>query len=158
MPEQFVMTQKNFEDLQNKLDYLVKVKRPEIVDRIAEARSHGDLSENAEYDAAREEQRSNEAKIAELEYQIKNADVREEDTNTSYVHLDSVVTVYDEGLDEEEVYTITSVTDVDVMNGKISIDSPVGAALLKKRVGDNVTVPCPDGSSYTLKILKISKN
>ena len=155
MAEQFVMTQKNYEDLKKELDYLVKVKRPEIVERIAEARSHGDLSENAEYDAAREEQRSNEGKIAELEYKIKNADVREEVTDTSYVHLNSVVTVYDDDMEEEAVYTITSVTDVDVMNGKISIDSPVGKALLKKRQGDKVKVDCPDGSSYTLKILKI---
>ena len=156
MAEQYVMTQKNYEDLKKELDYLVKVKRPEIIERIAEARSHGDLSENAEYDAAREEQRSNEGKIAELEYKIKNADVREEDTDTSYVHLNSVVTVYDDDMEEEAVYTVTSVTEVDVMNGKISIDSPVGSALLRKKVGDKVTVACPDGSSYTLKILKIS--
>ena len=156
MAEKFVMTQKNLDDLKKELDYLVKVKRHEIIERIAEARSHGDLSENAEYDAAREEQRSNEGKIAELEYKIKNADVRAEDTDNSYVHLNSVVTVYDEDLEEEEVYTITSVTEVDVMAGKISIDSPVGAALMRKNVGDKVTVSCPDGTSYTLKILKIS--
>lgn len=155
MAEMIVMTKKNYEDLKKELEYLVKVKRPEIIERIAEARSHGDLSENAEYDAAREEQRSNEGKIAELEYKIKNADVREEVTDTSYVHLNSVVTVYDDDMEEEAVYTITSVTDVDVMNGKISIDSPVGKALLKKRKGDKVKVDCPDGSSYTLKILKI---
>ena len=156
MAEQFVMTQKNFDDLKKELEYLVKTKRPEIIERIAEARSHGDLSENAEYDAAREEQRSNEGKIAELEYRIKNADVREEVTDTSYVHLNSVVTVYDEDMEEEAVYTVTSVPDVDVMNGKISIDSPVGSALLRKRAGDKAVVSCPDGSSYTLKILKIS--
>ena len=156
MTEKFVMTQKNLDDLKKELDYLVKVKRHEIIERIAEARSHGDLSENAEYDAAREEQRSNEGKIAELEYQIKNADVRAEDTDNSYVHLNSVVTVFDEDLEEEEVYTITSVTEVDVMAGKISIDSPVGAALMRKNVGDKVTVSCPDGTSYTLKILKIA--
>ena len=156
MSEKFVMTQKNLDDLKKELDYLVKVKRHEIIERIAEARSHGDLSENAEYDAAREEQRSNEGKIAELEYRIKNADVREEDTDNSYVHLNSVVTVYDEDMEEEEVYTITSVTEVDVMAGKISIDSPVGVALMKKHVGDKVTVSCPDGTSYTLKILKIA--
>ena len=156
MAEKFVMTQKNLDDLKKELDYLVKVKRHEIIERIAEARSHGDLSENAEYDAAREEQRSNEGKIAELEYRIKNADVREEDTDNSYVHLNSVVTVYDEDMEEEEVYTITSVTEVDVMAGKISIDSPVGEALMRKHVGDKVTVSCPDGTSYTLKILKIA--
>ena len=156
MAEKFVMTQKNLDDLKKELDYLVKVKRHEIIERIAEARSHGDLSENAEYDAAREEQRSNEGKIAELEYRIKNADVREEVTDNSYVHLNSVVTVFDEDMEEEEVYTITSVTEVDVMKGKISIDSPVGAALIRKNVGDKVNVSCPDGTSYTLKILKIS--
>lgn len=157
MAEQFVMTQKNYERLKEELDYLVKVKRLEIIERIAEARSHGDLSENAEYDAAREEQRSNEGKIAELEYKIKNADIREENNDTSYVHLNSVVTVYDEDMEEEAVYTITSVTEVDVMQGKISIDSPVGAALLRKKVGDKVTVPCPDGTDYTLTIRKISR-
>lgn len=151
----FVMTQKNYDDLKKELDYLVKVKRPEIIERIAEARSHGDLSENAEYDAAREEQRSNEGKIAELEFQIKNADVREEVNDNSYVHLNSKVTVYDEDLEEESVYIISSVTDVDVMKGKISVESPVGAALLKGKVGDTVTVNCPDGTSYALKIKKI---
>lgn len=153
--QQFVMTQKNYEDLKKELDYLVKIKRPEIIERIAEARSHGDLSENAEYDAAREEQRSNEGKIAELEYQIKNADIRQDITDNSYVHLDSVVTVYDEDMGEEEVYTITSVTDVDVMNGKISVESPVGAALLRKKAGDTAVVSCPDGSTYSLKIISI---
>lgn len=155
MAELIVMTQKNYDDLKKELDYLVKVKRPEIIERIAEARSHGDLSENAEYDAAREEQRSNEGKIAELEYKIKNADIREDNKDTSYVHLGSVVTVYDEDMEEEQTYTITSVTEVDVMAGKISVDSPVGAALLRKKVGEKITVKCPDGTDYVLKILTI---
>ena len=153
--QQYVMTKKNYDDLVAELDNLVKVKRPEIIERIAEARSHGDLSENAEYDAAREEQRSNEGKIAELEYQIKNAVIQEEITDNSYVHLDSVVTVLDQEFGEEECYTITSVTDVDVMNNKISSESPVGAALMRRKKGETVTVNCPDGSSYKLKILSI---
>lgn len=155
MAELIVMTQKNYDDLKKELDYLVKVKRPEIIERIAEARSHGDLSENAEYDAAREEQRSNEGKIAELEYKIKNADIREENKDTSYVHLGSVVTVYDEDMEESDVYTIVSITEVDAMAGKISVESPVGAALLRKKVGDSVKVECPEGA-YTLKILEIN--
>ena len=153
--QQFVMTKKNYDDLVAELDNLVKVKRPEIIERIAEARSHGDLSENAEYDAAREEQRSNESKIAELEYEIKNAVIQEEITDNSYVHLDSVVTVLDEEFGEVETYTITSVTDVDVMAGRISSESPVGIALMSKKVGDKVTVKCPDGSTYTLLIKDI---
>ncbi len=155
MSELIVMTQKNYDDLKKELDYLVKTKRPEIIERIAEARSHGDLSENAEYDAAREEQRSNEGKIAEIEYKLKNADIRKEETDTTYVHLGSVVTVYDEDMEEEQTYTITSVTEVDVMAGKVSVESPVGAALLKKKVGEIATVKCPDGSDYALKIVKI---
>lgn len=155
MSELIVMTQKNYEDLKKELDYLVKVKRPEIIERIAEARSHGDLSENAEYDAAREEQRSNEGKIAEIEYKIKNADVRKEVADKSYVHLGSVVKVYDCDMEEEQTYTIVSVTEVDVMAGKISVESPVGSALLRKKAGDTVAVKCPDGSEYSLKILSI---
>ena len=155
MSELIVMTQKNYDDLKKELDYLVKTKRPEIIERIAEARSHGDLSENAEYDAAREEQRSNEGKIAEIEYKLKNADIRQEETDNTYVHLGSVVTVYDEDMEEEQTYTITSVTEVDVMAGKVSVESPVGAALLKKKVGEIATVKCPDGSDYALKIVKI---
>ena len=156
MADKFFMTKEGLEAAKKQLDYLTRVKRAEIVERIQEARSHGDLSENAEYDAAREEQRSNEGKIAEIEYKIKNADVREEVTDNSYVHLNSVVTVFDEDMEEEEVYTITSITEVDALHGKISIDSPVGAALMRKHVGDKASVVCPDGSSYTLKILKIS--
>ena len=153
--QQYVMTKKNYDDLVAELDNLVKVKRPEIIERIAEARSHGDLSENAEYDAAREEQRSKERKIAELEYQIKNAVIQEDINDNSYVHLESVVTVLDEEFGETEVYTITSVTDVDVMNNKISSESPVGSALMRRKKGDEVTVTCPDGSSYKLKIVDI---
>ena len=153
--QQFVMTKKNYDALVAELDHLVKVKRPEIIERIAEARSHGDLSENAESDAAREEQRSNEGKIAELEYQIKNAVIQEKISDNTYVHLDSVVTVSDEETGDEEVYTITSVIDVDVMNNKISAESPVGSALMRKKKGDVVTVVCPNGLSYNLKILAI---
>ncbi|MCD8286609.1 MAG: transcription elongation factor GreA [Clostridia bacterium] len=154
MSDAIIMTQKNYDDLQKELEELVKVKRPEIIERIAEARSHGDLSENAEYDAAREEQRTNEGKIAEIEYKLKNADIRAEVTDTNYVHLDSRVTVFDFELGEEDTYTVTSVTDVDVMNNKISIESPVGSALLHKRVGDVVTIKCPEGE-YKMEIRNI---
>ncbi|MBO5328555.1 MAG: transcription elongation factor GreA [Clostridia bacterium] len=149
------MTQKNYDDLKAELEYLVKIKRPEIIERIAEARSHGDLSENAEYDAAREEQRSNEGKIVEIEYKIKNAVIQAIVADNSSVHLGSVVTVYDPDMEEEETYTLTSVTDVDVMAGKISIESPVGKALLNKKKGDTVTVKCENGSTYELEIKEI---
>lgn len=155
MSERIVMTKKNYEDLQKELDNLIKVKRPEITERIKEAKSHGDLSENAEYSAAREEQSINESMILALDYKLKNAEIVEEVTDNSYVHMGSVVTVYDEDMEEEVVYTLTSVTEMDVMAGKVSVESPVGAALLKKKVGDTAEVKCPDGSTYTLKILAI---
>lgn len=154
--QQFIMTKQNYEDLKAELEYLVKEKRPEIIERIAEARSHGDLSENAEYDAAREEQRSNEGKIVEIEYQIKNAVIQEMQTDNTFVHLGSVVTVFDLEMEEEETYTLTSVTDVDVMNNRISIESPVGSALMGKKVGNVVTVKCVNGLSYSLEIKTIA--
>ena len=94
-------------------------------------------------------------KLPKIQYKLKNADIRKEETDTTYVHLGSVVTVYDEDMEEEQTYTITSVTEVDVMAGKVSVESPVGAALLKKKVGEIATVKCPDGSDYALKIVKI---
>lgn len=154
MAEQFVMTQKNFDDLKKELEYLVKTKRPEIIERIAEARSHGDLSENAEYDAARNEQSANEGEIAELDYKVKNAVIIEESDDNSVVHIGSKVTVYDEELEEKEVYTIMGTTEVNAMENIISNESPVGKALLNKKKGDVVTISAPDGA-YKLKIVKI---
>lgn len=155
MADQFYMTKKGYEEAVRELEYLTKVKRAAIVERIQEARSHGDLSENAEYDAARNEQAANEGEIAELDYRIKNAVIIEESDDNSVVHIGCTVTVYDGDLEEEETYTIMGTTEVDPMNNIISNESPVGAALLKHKTGDEVTVKAPDGD-YTLKILKIS--
>ena len=155
MAEKFYMTQKGYEEAVKQLDYLTKVKRAEIVERIQEARSHGDLSENAEYDAARNEQAANEGEIAELDYKIKNAEIIEEPEDNSAVNIGSKVTVFDEEFGEEETYVIMGTTEVDVAHGVISNESPVGAALLKHKKGDVVTVKAPDGE-YRLKIVKIS--
>ena len=154
MADKFFMTKEGLEAAKKQLDYLTKVKRAEIVERIQEARSHGDLSENAEYDAARNEQAANEGEIAELEYKIRNAQLIEENDDNSLVHIGSVVTVYDSDLEEETVYTIMGTTEADVMKGIISNESPVGAALLHHKKGEVVSVKAPDGE-YTLKILKI---
>ena len=152
--QQFIMTQKGYDEAKAHLLYLQTVKRPEIVERIAEARSHGDLSENAEYDAARNEQTMNEIEIAELDHAIKNAVILEENTDTSYVHIGSKVKVYDEDMEEEEVYEITGSMEANAMENKISNESPVGAALLKHKVGDTVKVVAPDGE-YKLVIKEI---
>ena len=152
--QQFIMTQKGYDEAVERLKYLQTEKRQQIVDRIAEARSHGDLSENAEYDAARNEQAANEGEIAELDYKVKNAVIIEENTDTSYVHIGSKVRVYDEEMDEEEVYEITGSTESNAMENKISNESPVGAALLKHKVGDVVKVVAPNGE-YELIVREI---
>jgi transcription elongation factor GreA len=152
---EFFMTQKGYDDAVKQLEYLQKVKRAEIVERIQEARSHGDLSENAEYDAARNEQAANEGEIIELDYKIKNAVIIEETDDNSTVHIGSEVTVYDLDLEEETTYTIMGTTEVDAMKNIVSNESPVGAALLKRKKGETVTVKAPD-CEYQLKILKIN--
>ncbi len=152
--QQYLMTQKGYDEAKEKLTYLQTVKRQEIVERIAEARSHGDLSENAEYDAARNEQAANELEIADLDYKLKNAVILEENNDTTSVHIGSKVRVYDADLDEEEVYEITGSTESNAIENKISNESPVGAALLKHKVGDTVKINAPDGE-YKLVIKEI---
>ncbi len=154
MAEKFYMTSEAKRKAEERLKYLTTVKRGEIIERIQEARSHGDLSENAEYDAARNEQAANEGEIAELDYQIKNAVIIEESDDNSVVHIGSRVTVYDDELEEEATYTIMGTTEADPMKNIISNESPVGAALLRHKKGERVSVKAPDGE-YTLKILKI---
>ena len=155
MADQFFMTKKGYDEAVERLKYLQTVKRVEIVERISEARSHGDLSENAEYDAARNEQAANEGEIVELDYKIKNAKIIEETDDTSSVHIGSKVTVYDFDLEETEVYEITGTTESNAMENKISNESPVGKALLKHQVGDVVSVSSPDGV-YKLRIDNIA--
>ena len=152
--QQFIMTQKGYDEALERLRYLQTEKRQEIVERISEARSHGDLSENAEYDAARNEQAANEGEIADLDYKIKNAVIIDVSTDTSFVHIGSKVKVYDEEMDEEDVYEITGTTEANPMENKISNESPVGAALLKHKVGESVKVVAPDGE-YRLVIKEI---
>ena len=154
MADKFYMTQEGYEAAKKQLEYLQTVKRAEIVERIAEARSHGDLSENAEYDAARNEQAANEGEIAELDYKVKNAVIIEETDDNSVVHIGSKVTVHDFDMEEDVEYSIMGTTEVDPMNNIISNESPVGVALLKHKKGDTVTVKAPNGE-YQLKILKI---
>ena len=154
MAEQYEMTKKGYDEAKEKLIYLQTVKRQEIVERIAEARSHGDLSENAEYDAARNEQAANELEITELDYKLKNAVILKENNDTSFVHIGSKVRVYDADMEEEEVYEITGTTEANAMENKISNESPVGAALLKHKVGDTVKVNAPNGE-YELIIREI---
>ena len=145
MAEEFVMTQKGYDEAVEKLRYLQTEKRKEITERIKVARGFGDLSENAEYDAARNEQAMNEGEIAELEAKIKNAKIVEETVDLTKIHFGSKVKVYDYDLEEEAVYTLMGTTEADPMNNIISIDSPFGMALLGANSGAIVTVRAPGG-------------
>ena len=118
------------------------------------ARGFGDLSENAEYDAARNEQAINEGEILELEAKIKNAKIVEESTDISKVHFGSKVRIYDYDMEEEAVYTLMGSTEADPMNNIISIDSPYGKALLGGAKGAVVTVHAP-GGDFKVEIKEI---
>lgn len=142
----YPMTKECYEKLKNELEYLKKVERPKVIKDIAEARAHGDLSENAEYDAAKERQGMIEAKIRELEGKLSRAVIIDPSTiSTDKVAFGLKVTILDLNSDEEFTYQIVSEDEADVNNGKISYTSPIGKALLGKKVGDAVKVEVPIG-------------
>ena len=144
--------------LEDELQDLKVNRRQEVAQKIKEAREQGDLSENAEYDAAKDEQRDIEARIEEIEKILKNAEVIDEDEfDAETVNFSSEVVLYDEQLDEVVNYKIVGSTEADILQGLISNESPVGAALMKKKIGDIVTVEAPNGN-YQYKILDIKRN
>ena len=155
MAEEFIMTQEGYDEAKERLKYLQTEKKKEITERIKVARGFGDLSENAEYDAAKNEEALNESEIRELENKIKNARIMEESTDNSKVHFGNVVTVYDFDLESEVTYTVMGSTEADPSKNIISIDSPVGAALAGAHCGDRVTVHAPNGFDYDLEIREI---
>ena len=126
-----------------------------MAQKIKEAREQGDLSENAEYDAAKDEQRDIEARIEEIEKILKNAEVADEDEiEQGVVNFGSEVSVLDIGLDEVNTYKIVGSTEANVLEGKISNESPLGIAMLKHKVGETITVEAPDGN-FDFKIIDI---
>nr|MDD6335976.1 transcription elongation factor GreA [bacterium] len=131
--------------LEERLQYLKTVKRAEVADHIETARSFGDLSENAEYDEAKNEQAFMEGEIAEIEAQLRNAVVVEDDGGTDRIRLGLTVTVWDEDEDEEMVLTLVGSAEADAMHDRISIESPVGQALMGHKEGDHVSVEVPGG-------------
>ena len=155
MAEEFIMTQKGYDEAVERLKYLQTEKKKEITERIKVARGFGDLSENAEYDAAKNEEALNESEIRELENMIKNAKIMEESTDNSKVHFGTTVTVYDYDMDETVTYTLMGSTEADLEKNIISIDSPFGAALVGERVGEKVTVHAPNGFDYQVEIKEI---
>lgn len=146
--KKFVMTYEGVKKLEEELEFLKTVKRKEITEKIKVALGYGDLSENSEYDEAKNEQAFTEGRIIQLENMLKNASVVDEsEIETDKVSVGSIVKVKDYEFDEEVEYSIVGSAEADPMNFKISNESPVGAGLLGKKVGDIIEVSVPGGTS-----------
>ncbi len=142
-------TKQGYQELLDELSYLKLTRREEIKEQIAVARGFGDLSENAEYDEARNEQAKVEARIVELEALIENAEVIDETAmDTRTISLGSAVKLYDEDDEEELAYSIVGSNQADPLEGKISDQSPIGRGLMGKRAGDHITVVTPVGERH----------
>lgn len=153
-----LMTYEGLKNLENELQDLKVVKRKEVAEKIKEAREQGDLSENAEYDAAKDEQRDIEARIEEIEKILKNAEVADEDSSkTGLASLGAVVTVFDVEFEEEVEYKIVGSTEAKSLENKISNESPLGRALMGKKAGDKVEVEAPLGI-LRYNILKVARD
>ena len=157
MAKQIVVTESSYQKLKEELDYLKNVKRKEAAENVGIARSFGDLSENSEYDEAKNEQAKIEAQISELEETINHAKViSDHEIQTDMVSVGVSVTVYDMDFDEEVEYQIVRSREVDPLENKISDQSPIGKALIGTKVDDVVSVDVPDGVAK-FKIVKIEK-
>ncbi|WP_342432400.1 transcription elongation factor GreA [Neobacillus sp. FSL H8-0543] len=151
----FPMTQAGKDKLEQELEHLKSVKRKEVVERIKIARSFGDLSENSEYDSAKEEQAFVEGRITTIENMIRNAKIiREDEVASDSVALGRSVTFVELPDGEEETYTIVGSAEADPFEGKISNDSPIAKSLLGKKVGDQVSVQTP-GGDMSVRIVSI---
>ncbi|TYP95196.1 transcription elongation factor GreA [Fodinibius salinus] len=155
--EKNYLSREGFEELEEELEDLKGRGRREIAEEIAEARAKGDLSENAEYDAAKEAQGMLEKRIAELENALANARILdEEDVNTDKAYLLSTITIYNHNVDKEVKYTLVSKDEADFKENKISVESPIGQAILGQEIGDVVDVEVPAGE-LKLEIKKIER-
>jgi len=146
MVEEILLTKEGYNAKLEELNELRTVKRPYIAERLKDAIAYGDISENSEYDAAKNEQAELEYKIGELEALIKNAKVIEETTKSDVVRIGQKVKIRKVGTKTAVEYTIVSSSEADPINGKISNVSPVGAALIDKKIKDKVDVKLPDGT------------
>ena len=157
MPEKtIILTYEGLKEYESELQELKTVKRKQIAEKIKDARSQGDLSENAEYDAAKEEQAEVEARISQIEKTLRNAEViDEEGIGTGVINIGSRVKLFDYEYKEDVEYTIVGSTEADPTKGRISNESPLGTALLGRASGDTVEFSAPDGT-VVYKILEIS--
>lgn len=153
-----ILTLSGLKELEEELQHLKVVKRKEVAEKIKEARAQGDLSENAEYDAAKDEQSDMEKRIEEIEKILKNAEViDEEEVDLNKVSIGCTVTLKDLDFDEEVTYKIVGSTEANILKGKISNECPVGIALIGSAIGDTVEVEGVDEKSH-YKVLAISMN
>ena len=157
MAKPIILTPEGLQKLEQELENLKVTGRKDIAEKIKIARGFGDLSENAEYDAAKDAQAAMEKRISEIEEMLKNVQVVDvNEVGTDVVSILSKVKVFDVDMEEEDEYTIVGTTEADPDKNKISDESPIGTALLGKKAGDVVEVQTP-GGSFELKILEISK-
>ena len=158
MPKESLISKGKLMEYEHELEFLKTVKRKEIAETIKEARSHGDLSENSEYDEAKNAQAMVESRILEIEKMLQNARVLDEDElTTDQVGIGCTVKIRDIDENEIESYAIVSSSESDPMTGKISDESPVGAALLGHRVGDLCSTVVPSGATIHYEIIEIGK-
>ena len=153
--DKITITQENFDDLQKQLRYLLDVERPQNQEELALARSQGDLSENADYDAARNKQAEIEANITRIQSILDNCVIAEEKDSKNKITATSTVTIYDEEEGEEITYTLVGSITPNPAENKITTESALGAAILGKEKGDEVEIICGDGSSYKVIIRDI---
>lgn len=157
MAEKRIITYAGLKQLEEELQELKVVRRKEVAQKIKEAREQGDLSENAEYDAAKDEQRDIESRIEEIENILKNVEVADEDdVDLGTVSVGSIVTLFDYEYDEEITYHLVGSTEADILNKKISNESPIGIALIGKRVGEEIEVQGQD-AMFKYRILDIKR-
>ena len=155
--EKVILTEEGYKQLEKRLEELKFVKRPEITERIKIARDFGDLSENAEYDAAKNEQARIEGEIVEIEAKLKVAEIIKNDGGHGVVNVGNKVKILDVDMNEEVTYEIVGTTEADVYKNKISNESPLGQALIGGKVGDTVVVHAPS-CDYPIKILAIKRS
>lgn len=154
-----LMTYEGLKKLENELQELKVVKRKEVAQKIKEAREQGDLSENAEYDAAKDEQRDIEARIEEIEKILKNAEVADDDsTKKGLINLGCKVKLLDTEYDEELEFMLVGSTEAKSLENKISNESPLGKAMIGKKAGDDIEVETPSGGIVKYKVLNVSRN
>lgn len=153
--KEVILSKEYLEKLEDELEYLKTKRRPEIAEKIRVARSFGDLSENADYDEAKNEQGEVEFRIAKVEDMIRHAITFEENKNAEEVGVGNTVVIYDEEFDEDMEYKIVGTAESNPLEGFISNESPVGAALLGKKINDRVEVTTPNGKIfYVIKNIK----